>query len=104
MISDFEPKILNFMAGIIYESWAGHLKQTIPNAWDGQPRVDAPLKPSYGEACVLANAAVQLARVMGVVLPQDPCVRVWEETGWYRVDVSEAPEKRVLAQLRLKKC
>ena len=23
MISDFEPKILNFMAGIIYESWAG---------------------------------------------------------------------------------
>lgn len=91
------------MAGIIYESWAGHLKQTIPNAWDGQ-RVDAPLKPSYGEACVLANAAVQLARVMRVVLPQDPCVRVWEETGWYRVDVSEAPEKRVLAQLRFKKC
>ena len=53
---------------------------------------------------MLANAAVQLARVMGVVLPQDPCVRVWEETGWYRVDLSEAPEKRVLAQLRFKKC
>ena len=102
MISDFEPEILNFMAGIIYESWAGHLKQTIPNAWDGQPRVDAPLKPSYGEACVLAQSCVALANFMKVGVPPEPHVKVWEAKGWYHVELRAAPQKPLLAQFQFK--
>lgn len=85
--------------GIVFESWAGTVTQTLQNAYAGGEAVD---HLSYDEAEVLATVGHALAQRLGVPMPHDPAVKVWRSGFTFHVTLAESPYNEPLAELVFK--